>query len=58
MGWFISNMTTGITSNGRSFGWPIIYTDTIHNGIIFVDTSTMRKTNAFSYWYAMLGDNC
>ena len=34
---------TNFTSNGRSFGSPIIYTDTIHN-ILFTDTSTMLDT--------------
>ena len=25
------------TSNNRPFGCPIIYTDTIHNAILFID---------------------
>ena len=50
----MSNMTTGIISNGRSFGCPIIYTDTIHNAIFFVDTSTMRDTNTHS----LIGTPC
>ena len=29
------------TSNDRSLSCPIIYTDTIHNTILFIDTSTM-----------------
>ena len=30
-----------ITSNDRSFGRPIARTDTFHNVILFIDTSTM-----------------
>ena len=33
-----------LTSNDRSFVCPIIYTDTIHYGILFIDTSTMFDT--------------
>ena len=33
-----------ITSNDRSFGYPIIYTDTMYNAILFIDTSTIFDT--------------
>ena len=33
-----------ITSNDRSFDCPIIYTDTINNALLFIDTSTMLDT--------------
>ena len=36
------------TRNDRSFGWSIIYTDTFHNAILFIDTSTiLDKTKLF-----------
>ena len=34
----------GITSNDRSLGGPSMYTDTTHNTILFIGTSTMRDT--------------
>ena len=33
-----------ITSNDRSLGSPINYTDTIHYAILFIDTSTILNT--------------
>ena len=33
-----------ITSNDRPFGYPVIYTDTIHCAILSRDTSTMLDT--------------
>ena len=33
-----------ITSNDRSFDCPIIYVDTIHNAILFIDILTMFDT--------------
>ena len=33
-----------ITSNDRSFGCPIMYTYTIHNAILLIDTSTIIDT--------------
>ena len=33
-----------ITSNDRSFGCRIIYTETIYNGILFIDNSTILDT--------------
>ena len=33
-----------ITSNDRQFDCPIINMNTIHNAILFIDTSTMRDT--------------
>ena len=32
-----------ITSNDRSFGYPIIYTDTIHNVVLFIAHSLIGK---------------
>ena len=33
--------------------------DTIHNTIVFIDTSTMLyTTKLFVYWKAIFGDNC
>ena len=41
-----------ITSNDGSFG----YTDTIHNAILFTDTSTMLDTTK-QHWQAIFSDN-
>ena len=49
-----------IASNNRSFGFPIIYTDTIHYlHYFFTDTSTVPDiTELISNWDAKFGDNC
>ena len=36
-----------ITNNDLSFDSPIIYTDTIRNAILFIDTSAMFDTAKF-----------
>ena len=41
---WISPTTIFITSNDHSFGCPVIYMDTIHDAILFTDTSTIRDT--------------
>ena len=40
----IKRIFLSTTSNDRSFGCPVIYTDTIHNAVLFIDTSTMLDT--------------
>ena len=39
--WKHFELISCITCNNRSFGYPIIYTNTIHNAVPFIDTLTM-----------------
>ena len=43
---------SNITTSDRSFGCPIIYMDTIHNVILFINTSAV-----FGNWATIFGDN-
>ena len=52
-------LIVSITSNDCSFGCPIIYKDTIHFVILFINSSTMLHTkNLIHSFEALFDDNC
>ena len=42
--WTSRKMSRNIRRNDCSFVCPVIYTDSIHNAILFIDTSIMLDT--------------
>ena len=57
--WQENVVNVPITSHDHPFGCPIIYTDTIHNAILFTDTLTIfDTTTVFINGDAMFDNNC